>query len=74
MSVDAAKTVYRKRYWGAQRCNELPAGVDYSVFDYGINSGIARSGKVLRRVAGLPDSASAVTDQVLAYVRRSSAE
>ena len=61
MSVDEAKAIYRKRYWDAQRCDELPCGVDYSVFDYGVNSGIGRSGKVLRRVVGLPDNTSAVT-------------
>jgi lysozyme family protein len=69
MSVDEAKAIYRKRYWDAQRCDELPGGVDYSVFDYGVNSGIGRSGKVLRRVVGLPDDRSVVTDQVLAYTR-----
>ena len=37
------------------------------MFDYGVNSGIGRSGKVLRRVVGLPDDTSVVTDQVLAY-------
>jgi lysozyme family protein len=34
-----------------------------------VNSGIGRSGKVLRRVVGLPDDTSAITDQVLAYTR-----
>jgi hypothetical protein len=69
MSVDQAKAIYRKRYWDAQRCDELPAGVDYSVFDYSVNSGVGRSGKVLRRVVGLPDDTSIVTDQVLTYAR-----
>jgi len=55
MTVDDAKRIYRKRYWDAQRCDELPGGVDFSVFDYGVNSGIGRSGKaLLRRVVGLP--------------------
>lgn len=66
MTLDQAKTIYRARYWDAQRCDDLPAGVDNSVFDYGVNSGIGRSGKVLRRVLGLDDTAGAVTDQVLA--------
>src|SRR5690349_4073167 len=69
MSVEQAKAIYRKRYWDAQRCDELPAGVDYSIFDYSVNSGVGRSGKVLRRVVGLPADSSAVTDQVLAYTR-----
>src|SRR5690348_8320903 len=69
MSVDEAKAIYRSRYWDAQRCDDLPAGVDYAVFDYGVNSGIGRSGKVLRRVLGLPDDASKVTDAVIAAAR-----
>jgi lysozyme family protein len=69
MTVDEAKAIYRRRYWDAQRCDELPAGVDYAVFDYGVNSGIGRSGKVLRRVLGLSDSSSRVTDQVIAAAR-----
>jgi lysozyme family protein len=70
MSLDQAKAIYRKRYWDAQRCDELPAGVNYSVFDYGVNSGIGRSGKVLRRIVGLPDSTPVVTDEVLRAVAR----
>jgi lysozyme family protein len=70
MRVDQAKAIYRAKYWNAQRCDELPAGVDYSVFDYGVNSGIGRSGKVLRRVVGLPDTTHVVTDEVLRAVAK----
>jgi lysozyme family protein len=35
MKLDEAKAIYRAKYWVAQRCNELPAGVDYATFDYG---------------------------------------
>src|SRR6266849_6893796 len=59
MPVEVAKDIYRSKYWGAMRCDELPAGVDYAVFDYGVNSGIGRAGKVLRRKLGLQDSTSA---------------
>ena len=54
MKVDEAKAIYRAKYWDAQRCDELPAGVDYAVFDYGVNSGIGRSKKVLQRIVGVP--------------------
>src|SRR6478736_3896432 len=70
MRLDDAKAIYREKYWNAQRCDELPAGVDYAVFDYGVNSGIGRSGKVLRRVVGLPDTTHVVTDEVLRAVAR----
>lgn len=66
MPESMARKIYRERYWNAQRCDELPAGVDYAVFDYGVNSGIGRSGKVLRRVLKLSDATSAVTDDVIA--------
>jgi len=70
MKLDEAKAIYRAKYWNAQRCDDLPAGVDYSVFDYGVNSGFGRSGKVLRRVVGLPDNTHVVTDEVLRAVAK----
>ena len=70
MPLDFAKRVYRAKYWDAQRCDELPAGVDYAVFDYGVNSGIGRSGKVLRRVLGLPDNDWHTSDAVLSALAR----
>lgn|SRR3990167_1919257 len=54
MSIDEAKGIYRLKYWDAMRCSELPAGVDYCVFDYGVNSGTGRAPKVLQRVLGVP--------------------
>jgi lysozyme family protein len=36
---------------------------------YGVNSGIGRSGKVLRRTLRLPDNTSVVTDEVVAAAR-----
>ncbi|MPZ55011.1 MAG: hypothetical protein GEU91_00665 [Rhizobiales bacterium] len=55
MRLDEAKAIYRAKYWDAMRCDELPAGVDYCVFDYGVNSGIGRAPKVLQRVVGVAD-------------------
>jgi lysozyme family protein len=66
MRLDEAKIIYREKYWDAQRCDELPAGVNYAVFDYGVNSGTGRSGKVLRRTLGLPVDSITVTDAVIA--------
>jgi lysozyme family protein len=74
MRLDEAKAIYRAKYWDAQRCDDLPAGVDYAVFDYGVNSGIGRSGKVLRRVLKLADNTGAVTDAVVAAAREADAK
>lgn len=65
--ADAAK-IYRARYWHALRCDELPAGLDYAVFDYGVNSGIARAAKVMQRLLGI-GSGAAMTDAVVAAAR-----
>jgi lysozyme family protein len=73
MPVEVAKDIYRSKYWGAMRCDELPTGVDYAAFDYGVNSGIGRSGRVLRRILGLSDETSAVTDEVIVAAKRRSA-
>ncbi len=73
MKVDEAKAIYRAKYWDAQRCGELPAGVDFAIFDYGVNSGIGRSGKVLRRLLGLSDASSVVNDEVVRAARAADA-
>jgi lysozyme family protein len=69
MTVDEAKRIYRVRYWDAQRCDELPAGLDYAVFDYGVNSGIGRSAKVLRLLLRVPDRSVTISDDVIAAAR-----
>ena len=69
MKLDEAKIIYREKYWDSQRCDEVPVGVNYALFDYGVNSGTGRSGKVLRRMLGLPDDSRTVTDAVIATAR-----
>ena len=74
MKLEDAKAIYRAKYWDVQRCDELPGGLDYSVFDYGVNSGIGRSGKVLRRLLGLSDATHVVTDEVLRAIAKRDAK
>jgi lysozyme family protein len=69
MPKSVAAEIYRTAYAAAVRYDELPAGLDYAVLDYAINSGVGRAGKVLRRWLGLPDDSAQVTDTVLAAVR-----
>jgi lysozyme family protein len=55
MKIEEAKAIYRAKYWDKMCCDALPAGVDYCVFDYGVNSGVGRAPKVLQRALGVAD-------------------
>jgi lysozyme family protein len=48
--------MYRAKYWDKIKGDDLPAGVDYSVFDAAINSGPGRAAKWLQQTVGaIPD-------------------
>jgi len=50
--------LYKKKYWDAVRADELPSGIDYMVFDMGVNAGPGRSIKLLQTAVGTtPDGA-----------------
>lgn len=54
MPKPVAEDIYEKHYATPLRYNDLPAGVDYAVLDYGINSGIHRSITTLQQIVGVP--------------------
>jgi lysozyme family protein len=73
MKRSEAAGIYRARYWDALRCDELPAGLDYAVFDYGVNSGTGRAAKVIARLIG-QSAGGAVTDAGIAAIRKANAQ
>ena len=52
MKVEEVKAIYRAHYWDALRCDDLPAGFDYALFDYGVNSGTARAARIACSLVG----------------------
>lgn len=45
--------IYRSVYWNAVKGDDLPYGIDYAVFDFGVNSGPTRAAKYLQAVLGV---------------------
>ena len=52
LTVEDVKPIYRANYWDAVWGDHLPSGVDWSVFDWAVNSGPARAVKALQRIVG----------------------
>ena len=52
LTRDEAIAIYKAQYWNTVKGDELPAGVDYCVYDYSVNSGPGRAARELQRVVG----------------------
>ncbi len=50
---DEVSAIFKAQYWDAARCDLLPLGVDYAVFDFAINSGPARAVMVMQDLVGV---------------------
>jgi uncharacterized protein (TIGR02594 family) len=50
---DQIEAIYRAWYWNLLNGDELPPGVDYAVFDYGILSGVRRASRSLQKLVGV---------------------
>jgi lysozyme family protein len=48
LSLDEANKIYEQNYWRPIWGDKLPAGLDYALFDFGINSGPSRAVKTLQ--------------------------
>jgi lysozyme family protein len=56
LTADKVESLYKKKYWDAVRGDELPVGLDYLVFDFGVNAGPGRAIKVMQSAVGVtPD-------------------
>jgi lysozyme family protein len=53
IAPDEVAAIYRRQYWDAVRADDLPAGLDYALFDAAVNSGPAQAAKWLQRTLGV---------------------
>ena len=56
LTPEMVEPLYKRKFWDACKCDELPSGIDYLVFDFAVNAGCGRSAKVLQTAVGVtPD-------------------
>lgn len=71
LTAEDVKPLYKQRYWDVCRCDDLPAGLDYVVFDIAVNSGPGRAAKFLQSAVGAtPDGR--IGPNTLVCVKRTS--
>lgn len=63
MTLETAEQIYAVKYAASIRYNDLPAGIDVEMMDYGVNSGVSRPIRVVRAILGVPGGAK--MDQAL---------
>ena len=65
LTLDFAKSVYRKQYWDACQCDVMPDPLKYPLFDAAVNSGAGQSIKWLQSSLGVKADGSlgAITRQ-----------
>jgi lysozyme family protein len=56
LTPEKVEPLYKKKFWDAVRADELPVGLDYLMFDFGVNAGPGRAIKLLQSAVGVtPD-------------------
>jgi lysozyme family protein len=55
MTLDRAKALYRRDFWGPAGCDAVPPGLRFDLFDMAVNAGVRRAVQTLQRAAGETD-------------------
>jgi lysozyme family protein len=48
LTLDEARSIYKKFYWDLVKGDALPGGLDYCIYDFAVNSGPSRAGRYLQ--------------------------
>jgi lysozyme family protein len=52
LTMDRAKELYRRDFWGPAGCDAVPDALRYALFDFAVNSGVRRAVMTLQRIVG----------------------
>ena len=53
LTPELVAPIYKNNYWDKAHCDDMPSGVDWAIFDWGVNSGMSRPVKALQRIVGV---------------------
>jgi lysozyme family protein len=68
LTPEMVEPLYKRKFWDACKCDDLPTGVDYLVFDFAVNAGVGRSAKILQAAVGATQD-GAIGPKTLAAVK-----
>lgn len=52
MTLERAKVIYLRDYWGPAACDAVPEALKFDVFDTAVNSGVVATIRMLQRAVG----------------------
>ena len=73
LTPEMVAPLYKRKYWDRVKCDDLPSGVNYAVFDASVNSGTGRAAKWLQEVVGAVAD-GAIGEKTLAKVKTHDAD
>ena len=69
LTVKDVSPIYTKSFWSRLKCDDLPSGLDFCAFDWGVNSGTGRAAKALQKICGAAVD-GAIGPKTLALINR----
>lgn len=52
LTAEMVAPIYKNNYWDRCKCNSLESGLDFTIFDWAVNSGPSRAAKALQKSVG----------------------
>lgn len=64
-TMEKAAPVYKKYFWDRMKLDAFPSGIDFLMFDFGVNSGPQNAFKLLQRALNQANSVALVVDGII---------
>lgn len=68
MTLERARLLYRRDYWGPAGCDAWPESIKFEVFDAAVNQGVRTAVKLLQRAVGAADDGVIGPDTIMRVV------